>query len=192
MSSIDDRIHYKSGEVILSIGYYSAKEIDNLFSTKPPEYLEAYEPRTDVFGQYMKLSRVYPAIHPVNKAVAGDERAVTLSGKRTGTTICMPLDENRPVLTTVALKDVITNVVNEHGRIDKLMMNCEGSEIDIILKTPSEYLEQCRTIIVSFHRFVDELKIGEKIYQQCLKKLSITHKGLLLHKTRYWWRFNRG
>ena len=82
-------------------------------------------------------------------------------------------------------------IAKNYGMVDKLLMNCEGSEIDIILKTPIEVFKYFKYILVSFHLFVPELNITEKEYRDCLNKLSVTHRGQMRHKTRFWWEFFR-
>lgn len=187
MSAYDLKL--EPGEVIVSIGYLTIKDLKNIYKFSPPSYIEAYEPRKDVYNQYLVFAENFSSFVPRLLAVAGDERLVALNERRHNTTICLPKTKSSMMITTVSLSSVINSVYGIHGQIDKLLMNCEGAEIDIILKTPSEVFRLCKEIIVSFHKFVEEFKISEKTYNSCLNKLSQTHKGELLHKTRFLWRF---
>lgn len=191
MSSINDRITYRPGEVIVSIGFYSIKDLEYLYKLYPPSYCEAYEPRQEIYNQYVIFSKKYSSFIPRAQAVAGDEKQVPLTTRRCNTTIVLPKTKATKMITTVSLKNVIQSMFNIHGGIDRLLMNCEGSEIDIIKKTPSDVLGLCRNILVSFHLFVNDFNISDKDYKICLKKLSLTHTGELLHKTRFWWNFNK-
>lgn len=191
MGSIDYHIKYELDDIILSIGYYTTPELKELYAKTPPKYLQAHEPRPDIYEQYVKLSQTFNTLNPVMLAVTGDGRDSFLTIKRQNTSICFDKpNKKKNNVKTVSLEYVIKDIINKYDYIDKLMMNCEGSEIDIIMNTPSEILKLCKKIVVSFHLFVPEFKITKLQYRNCLDKLNLTHTGRLLHKTRYWWEFD--
>jgi hypothetical protein len=189
MGSIDHAIKYETGEVILSVGYYQTQEIKDLYASCPPKYLEAYEPRDPVYTQYLSLCESCPGFRPVNKAVTGDGRDVHLTVRRCSTSVCLPPSHGSKLIKSISLSEVAKAVYSEYGTVDKLLMNCEGSEVDIVLKTPSDVFSLIKTVVVSFHLFVPDFKITEDAYRRCIAKLSRTHTGRLLNESRYWWRF---
>ena len=186
MSSFD--LKYNPDEVIVSVGFFAAPEIKYLYKKTPPKYLEAYDPRPDVYTGYLKL-RV-PNFEPILMGVLGEPREAYLNLKKASSTLCLPHKSKQPV-ETVSLTYVTNTIVKKYGIIDRLLMNCEGSEIDIIQKTPSKILGYYKYILVSFHLFAELLNISDKDYKDCLDKLSLTHTGELRHKTRFWWEFRR-
>jgi len=182
---------FQKKDVILSIGFFSAIEIEQLYKDKPPKYLEAYDPREDVFKQYNDIKPKCKNFIPYMNAVTGIERDAYLTPRKYNTSICFEKEKHSQIIKTISLTSTINRIYSEYSRLNKLLLNCEGSEIDIIQNTSSDILKLCNTIVVSFHMWVNEFNLKEEDYHKCLNKLSKTHKGTLKHKGRHWWEFKR-
>ena len=63
-----------------------------------------------------------------------------------------------------------SEVIVRHGQFDYVYINCEGSEIPVILTTPMESLLKCSVLFVQFHRFIG--LVSDSDIEQCLKKLK--------------------
>jgi FkbM family methyltransferase len=66
----------------------------------------------------------------------------------------------------------MASVLRRFNRVRELWLNCEGSEIPILMGTPVELLTRCQYISVEFHRFSSFLNITNGDVIACVHKLS--------------------
>lgn len=66
----------------------------------------------------------------------------------------------------------MTSVLRRFERVRELWLNCEGSEIPILMNTPVELLARCSYISVEFHRFSSFLSITNGDVIACVQRLT--------------------
>ncbi len=66
----------------------------------------------------------------------------------------------------------MSSILKRFDKIDELHINCEGSEIPIILGTDLLLFEKCMFIQVQFHDFVPFLSVTEEDVRACIEKLQ--------------------
>ena len=177
---------FGDSEVIVSVGCFKTSGADELMKYCHPEYVEAYDPEQSVFLSYCSVfAHRKGKFLPIAKAVSDKAGLAMLKGKSYNSTICprsgVKLPNQYPVV-VVAFDDVVRNVHAAFGRVDRVVMNCEGAEVPIIVHATTLLL--CRYFFVQFHTFADTLSVGADEVESCLKKLSQTHDMRLAGKAR--------
>lgn len=173
---------FGDNEVIVSIGFFSAPLAEVLMVNCFPEYVEAYDPNDDVHKKYQGVAREHSKFVPVAKAISDKSGSAMLMGARHNSTIyAHPKARLRPqhMIEVVAFDDVIRSVFKRFGRVDRVVLNCEGAEIPIIRQ--AETLDLCKYVFVQFHTFADTLAVTKPDVEECLSKLSRTHNMKLVH-----------
>lgn len=134
----------------------------------------AYEPERQAFQRYREIKSNDFVCY--NEAVSGSEGTAVLhvNGSTGGNSTILPLSEydslaacNSYMVKVVALNDVLERL----GEVDVLDLNCEGSEIAIIMCTSLDNLARCKKIVVEFHKFRPSLNITDEMVQSCVAKL---------------------
>lgn len=167
----------KEKKILLSIGSVTAKEAIGYIEQGFIVY--AYDPRKEVFQDYLSVQELYKDIYPFELAVSDFNGRAELSYSYNGAaTINLPgkIKPNSYSVQVVSMESVL----KQFERIDFLLINCEGAEIPIILNTDLSLFEKCDRIDVSFHRFVPYLKITPRQVQQCLNKMCASFSCTLV------------
>ena len=185
------RIHnaeFGMKEIVISVGFFKTRGIEDLFAHCKPKYVEAYDPNMGVFQSYANIYHKYKGkFVPIPKAIAGISKTAVLKGKSYNSTI-----ESRPdvVLATqqqvhvIPFTDVIRQVHDAFGVIHRVVLNCEGSEIPIIQATDPSVFLLCQYLFIQFHTFNELLSVDRDTVLKCIKKLDITHNMKLVTKSR--------
>jgi FkbM family methyltransferase len=126
----------------------------------------AYDPCVEVIQEYKSISssRLKVECQAV-EAKSGIAKLFVDPTNRGATTTKGSL-ENTIEVSAVTFSDIIA----KYGQFDYVYINCEGSEIPIILTTPMETLLKCSVLFVQFHRFIG--LVSDSDIEQCLKKLK--------------------
>jgi hypothetical protein len=177
--AIIQNIKFGNYEVIISVGFFLAKDLKQLAMTHPV-YVEDYEPLPRKYQEHLVCIGNNKFIHCIKKAVCGskDIKSGLLEVKSTKSFIRQDNQKSEEILGNsvrvkmVSLESIIEKVYKKYHRIDKLLINCEGSEIEIINETPLHLFSHCKFLFVQFHDFLPVLNIQKQDIQKCLKKLE--------------------
>jgi hypothetical protein len=98
-------------------------------------------------------------------------------GGRQGNSICTNwrnnVNEKEYFEKSITIKTIsMRDILSKYSKVKELWLNCEGSEIPIIMNTPLELLGKCEYIMCEFHRFSSFLNISEGDVLKCIEKLS--------------------
>ncbi|MHA2120009.1 MAG: hypothetical protein ACW990_02265 [Promethearchaeota archaeon] len=189
------KIKFNRGDVIVSVGFFLRNELRPLFEGRYcPRYVEAYEPKIDVYEAYKKQVAPNKRFKVFQKAVSSRDGIGILKLKHTQSTICIMKEETKEFypVELVSMESVLKGVLDKFGYIDKLLINCEGSEIPIINWTPIELFDKCKFMFVQFHPFLKALRIDSKQVLKCIQKLESCFKVDCISKRyskyRFWHR----
>lgn len=152
---------------VLSIGWFVKKDIQNLLRFRDNIDIVAYDPCAEVIREYESIGS--PRLEAVCKAVEGDRGTTRLfvdPANRGATSTRRGTSENTIEVDALTFSDVLAR----HGDFDCVYMNCEGSEIPILLTTPVGALLRCPVIFVQFHKFIGLVSCAD--LHACLKKLE--------------------
>ena len=194
MSAIIQGMTFGDREVIISVGYFFGADIPILFEKCHPKYVVAYEPLLKVYFAYKRAGEPYKQFYPVQKAVGGSSGTAILAQASTRSTTTLTGTEKgkgRTEVEVVGINDVLRGVLKKYGKIDRLLLNCEGAEIDIISNVELSFLEKCENIFVQFHDFIPELGIKPKQKLRCIKKLEHFHEAQVVKKKYSKYHFKR-
>lgn len=178
--------------VCISVGALTAKEAKVLMdAAKYNVLLYVFDPNPDVQEAYSKTFKDYANVIISSKAIGSQigMHDFYLCGQSSSLKSDRECDKIQ--VEVIPLTYVIDTFVNQSCANKKiLLMNCEGSEIDIINNTPLEALETFDIINVEFHHHVS----SESDIQSCINKLTIkfnesTTYGTVSKNPRY--RFER-
>jgi FkbM family methyltransferase len=164
---------------VLSIGWFTKNDIIKLLRFRNNIHIVAYDPCQEVLQEYKSIesSRLKVEGEAV-EAGRGIRKLFIDSSNRGATSTKRGPLENTVDVSTLTLSDVIA----KHGEFDYVYINCEGSEIPIILNTPLEVLLQCAVLFVQFHKFLG--LVSESEIEQCINKLK-THFNYKVIEERY-------
>lgn len=182
-------------KVFISIGWWTCKMIRERLESDPSCYIEAYDPLDRVYQGYLKIAEKYPnQFIPSNKAVSSESRAgvALLNIKSTKSTICPVLPGegkrfsfNKHAPLTVEVIS-INSILDRFEHIDELHINCEGSEIPMIMENDPTLFERCDFIQVQFHEFVPFLDITKADVMECVEKLKSSFTAERMRKKPNW------
>jgi hypothetical protein len=191
MAIVNHKIKYERDEVLLSIGYFKKSDIELLYMLAPPKYAEIYDPLPEVYKLYKALSEKYPTLIAHDKAVSDCDKDVELIKRKFNSTILLKDKKKSNVLKikAVSFTDIVNRLHKKYKVIDKVLINCEGEEINIIKNTSIDIFKKCKYILVSFHDFVEDFNITEEDVKICVEKLSLTHNAKHFEKDCNWWEF---
>jgi len=163
-------------KIYLSIGALQAKGIQGHLIAGYK--VIAYEPEKRAFAAYQNLKELKPIAFNhfmcFNQAVGSYEGTATLqiSGGGDGgcsTILQTPVNHyDEYTVKVVSLKSILEPL----EEVEIMNINCEGSEIDIILGTPIEFLVRCKNISIEFHKHYEMLKQTDEMIESCIKKLQ--------------------
>jgi len=172
-------------KIIISVGRFTDQDIIDRLENDNLCYIEAYDPLEKVYQKYLKIAEKYPKrFVPSNNAVSAEFGESYLYAKTTKSTIC-------PINTDVVIdKDHLKNVsvvsmqsiLERFDRIDELHINCEGSEIPIVMETDLSLFEKCDFIFIQFHTFIPFLSITQEDMLKCIEKLKSKFTAKKIHK----------
>ena len=183
MTKIQD-IKFGKNEVIVSVGFFLSSDFAILKETYP-KYVENYEPLSRAFVAHATATVDMPNVINIRKAVSGTSGETYLSMRSTKSSICYNSEVMKSELVEVVSMSSILERLNALGHIDKLLINCEGSEISIIDKTPIELFLRCNKIFIQFHSFIPELNITRNDVTRCLTKLGSIFEYKLISSRKY-------
>jgi len=168
----------KPSKILLSIGSVTSKEaIDYI---KQGFIVYAYDPRKSAFEDYLKVQRIYSSsMYPYALAVSDFNGESDLSQPYDGSATITIFEKVKPGSYKVQTVSM-ASILKQFKHIDLLLINCEGSEIPIILNTDLYLFEKCYQIDVSFHHFVSYLKITMHQIKQCLDKMHTSFNYTLI------------
>ena len=167
-------ITFHRDEIIVSVGFFLAGDFDELRKVSP-KYVEDYEPLESAYIKHLEKQESLPTLICYNEAVSSFNGNAYLEERSTKSTICSADPDALKIKTLVkviSMKSILERVTDIFGQIDKLLINCEGSEIEIIKNTPMTLFRKCKYIFVQFHPFVKFLDISEDDVKECMTKLK--------------------
>jgi FkbM family methyltransferase len=154
--------------IIISIGAFTPLQAFD--SAKAGHHVIAYEPRRDTCEEYSKIQ--IPGFEWYQCAVSG-KVGKTILYQHEGASTILPMtncsfkiDEEYEV-DVVAMSDILS----AHLGVHRMSLNCEGSEISILMETPIELLARCKNIDVEFHQCCTHLNITDEDVQKCVSKM---------------------
>jgi FkbM family methyltransferase len=155
--------------IVISIGSFSAQQVIDTLANNL--IVVAYDPRLAMCEAYSKINNINFRWFP--QAVSGKAGKLTLY-EHGGSSTVLPMTNCPFQIDDVYDVDVVamTDVLLPYESVEHLSLNCEGSEISIIMDTPIELLARCKNIGVEFHHFCDYLDISDVDVQQCVTKLE--------------------
>lgn len=189
MIVIQDYVRVGKNEVIISVGYLQGGDIPLLDKTCP-KYVIAYDPLPRVYEQYKEHEKKFKWFKGCDFGVGGISRDAFLKDRSTKSNL-IEGNETDLKIKVVSISTVVTSIYERFGRIDKLLINCEGAEIEIIENTPMENFRLCKYIFVQFHPFMPELGIKDGEVKKCVHKLYSYYKVHRYEKTYYKYGFHR-
>jgi len=128
----------------------------------------AYEPEKQAFQKYQEIEN--PDFTCYNKAVSNFEGMTFLCSDGGNSTILKREDfSGKSYLVEVVTLD---SILKQFEEVDVLHINCEGSEVPILISTSLDNLKRCKAIFVEFHRFCRKLHITNKMITACLRRLQ--------------------
>ncbi len=169
MITLRRHVNICDSEVIVSVGYFHGTDIPIISKTNP-KYVLAYDPLPVVYKEYEKYSKEYEWFTGSDSAVGGHERYSYFDEWRTKSHLTTK-EVGRKVK-VISMAGILSSVFERYGEIDKLLLNCEGSEIEIIKSTSIEIFCLCKFIFVQFHSFVPDFCIEKEEVKECIDKLS--------------------
>lgn len=123
----------------------------------PGASIYAFEPMPFNFNmlqQHTTKSR-FKTLFPVNKAVAGTTGRLLLyyAGDHTFTTMASTFKNQRKVHSLDVEAVTLEQIFTEYGlqMVDFLKMDCEGSEYDILYKTPAALFQKINALCIETH-----------------------------------------
>ena len=155
--------------VIISIGAFSAQQvIDTLQAGRS---VVAYDPRRAMCEAYSEIRD--PNFKWFPFAVSGEAGRAAFY-EHGGSSTVLPMTDCPFKIDDTYDVEVVSmrSVLSEYPEVQHLTMNCEGSEVSIILDTPIELLARCRGVGVEFHRFCEYLSVTNEDVRRCIDKLS--------------------
>lgn len=166
-----NQIEYADNEVILSIGYLRPRHMRAMLETSPV-YIEAYEPRDDIYQSYLKFKS--EQFRPIHAAVMGKTGRVKvlLCSKKSKTRV---IYDKKGGTQCVALATILRRIHRKYGRIDRLLINCEGSEYDIIKDTSIKEFGLCKYISIQFHHWMENVPHNYADTKSCISKFVRTY-----------------
>ena len=152
---------YEGKRVYLSIGALCPVGIKDIL--QKGFTVVAYEPEKKAFAKYQEIE--HPNLFIFNKAVSDFNGQTTLYD-----CTILPQDtfENHASVEVVSLDSDLDPIKKVHI----LHLNCEGSEIPIIMNSSLDNFAKCKRIWVEFHQFVSRLRITDKMVQECVARLG--------------------
>lgn len=155
--------------IIISIGAFSP--LQALDSLQGNHHVVVYEPRGDICEGYSKIEM--PDFEWYQCAVSGIEGRMIFH-QHEGSSTILPVTNCPFVIDDEYEVDVVamSDVLSPYPVVHRMSMNCEGSEISIIMETPIELLARCKSIDVEFHKFCDYLSITNEDVQRCVSKME--------------------
>lgn len=123
----------------------------------PGAQIYAFEPMPfnfNVLQKYVKESR-FKTLFPVNKAVAGTTGKLLLhyAGDHAYTTMASTFKNQRKVHSLDVEAVSLEQIFSDYGlqTVDLLKMDCEGSEYDILYKTPVALFQKINALCIETH-----------------------------------------
>jgi FkbM family methyltransferase len=178
------RVSFMPEEVIISVGFFLAIDLTQLFNEAVPEYCLAFEPLEKAYDAYCSAVIGHrDRFFPYRKAVSGAAGTAILQPASTRSTICAKQTNSKGMRVEVlAMADIIRATLNSFGRVNKLLINCEGAEFSIIRETSSQLFGQCDQIFVQYHDWMKTVSFTGQDVQECEDKLLQTHKKQVLNR----------
>ena len=128
----------------------------------------AYEPEEKAYVKYQSVK--HQNLFIFNKAVSDFDGQTVLYD-------CTILSQEsfgrRSDVEVVSLDSVLDPIKEVHV----LHLNCEGSEIPILMNTKMKNLVKCKRIRVEFHKFVPRFCITDETVQACVQRLGQRFKA---------------
>ena len=159
---------YEGRRLFISVGALQVQGVKN--KLRSGFTVIAYEPEKIAFMKYQEIKDSHFVCH--DKAVCDFEGRMTLWIDGGNSTILDTRSndsfQDSYEVDVVTLDSVLKPVKSVHG----LYLNCEGSEIPIIMGTSLDNFVKCRRIYVEFHKFVKRLRITDEIIEACVQKLG--------------------
>ena len=178
-------------KIIISIGSFTVGDVHHLLKTNKLCYIEAYEPRPDIYEEYVKIAKLYPGrFIPVDKAVCNYTGKALLKGKKTRSTICF-VQRNFSNKSFEVEVISISSILERFDEIDELHLNCEGAEIPMIQCTDLSLFKKCKYILVQFHDFVPSFCITKQDVKICVNKLRLGFESKIIHRKYTTYEFRR-
>lgn len=160
--------------IIVSIGCFTIKEIQQLRLKQNKSILFYFDPRPKIFEEFEKAFKNDFDVHIISEAVScytGIGYLFLADGASSMTEI---KDYSKIEVKVRSLINVEEEIEKKYGSDNQksLFMNCEGAEIPIILQTPLEILKKFKMIKIEFHPKL----YAENLIQRCVDKLSSSFK----------------
>lgn len=177
-------VNFGPKEVIISVGWLESGDIPLFLNDLQAIYLEAYEIRAEVIECYREHQ--CERFRPVYAAVMGTAGTIRLDEDATRTRSVEGGD-----IEAVSMSDVLLSARKRCGQIDRLMINCEGSEYAIIENTPLEYFSFCEFIFVQFHHWLTGVRRTQEDTDRCIQHLARDFKCRPVNRKWEKWHFQK-
>ena len=174
--------------VIISIGSFSAAQV--VKELRNNKTVIAYDPRKAMCKDYAEIN--HPNFKWFAQAVSGKPGKLTFY-EHEGSSTVLPMTDCPFAIDDTYEVDVVamSDVLLTYPEIERMTINCEGSEISIIMDTPIELLARCKDIGVEFHRFCKYLNISVEDVKKCVKKLEERFTSRVIDPTQPYMTFRR-
>ncbi len=181
---------YEGKRIYLSIGAVQVPDVKKYI--KRAYTVVAYEPEKIAFTRYQNF--VHPNFFCFNKAVSDFDGKTILYFSGGGSTIFDKIDpgdypDEKYEVDVVSLSSILKSVLN----VKILHINCEGSEIPIIMGTPLDLFERCSSIWIEFHGIAHYPKLGitDEMIDECVEKLKASFKAKDFKTYHPYWQFRQ-
>lgn len=174
---------YKEGKVIISIGCFSKDSLSE-WQAHTRCLIVDYEATLELYKDKKELEKLNPTsmgkLECHNEAVSdknGKAQLIYYKDGNIGNSIChtwregINEDDIYDKIVTIPMISM-ADVLNRFSEVKELWLNCEGSEIPILMNTPLELLKRCEYISCEFHRFSSFLKITNGQIKTCIERLK--------------------
>jgi len=168
-------VPFEAGDTAISVGFLRASDLSDLHKSEPLA-VYAYEPNVRAATDYRLAAVDMSWLRISLSAVGADDRTAYLTGAGTKGRIVESSAPGCCPVNVVSLTGAIAKMIVLHDKLSKLLLNCEGSEYEILDGTPSDVLAKCRMIFVQFHHWLPGNDFTEDDTERCIDKLKRTHR----------------
>lgn len=168
-----EEIDFQPGDVVIDIGAHVGIVSIYLAKQYPDIDVMAYEPSKENFERLQRniITNGVKNVHPVNFAITGDGRKLTISGNPSGNTGGMSAfttpNGHSQTVESLTLDQLMSGFKR---KLKLLKIDCEGAEYEIIEKAAPETLGRIDHLRGEFHvnqRLKDAGHDPEKLHDLC-------------------------
>ena len=162
---LDDII--TKANTIIDVGAHIGAFAIYAATINPKAQITAYEPEPSnfkIFKENIKLNHIN-TITPKNLAVAGKQEQRTLYINEDSHNHSLTKDLQKQLSETTVQTTTLEAIIQKHGQISLLKMDCEGAEFEIFTVTNSATLAKIQHIYIEYHEYQQQVTNLEKTLQ---------------------------